>query len=92
MRVVGQVTVTPEDGSAPQKWEVFKFNGSGGVGLAMYNTKDSITGFAKVRRRGNEGAACAQALSGFFPSSLRVLRFAVGKAIDHIGTADRSTT
>lgn len=36
---------TPADGSEPQVYEVFEFT-SPGIGLAMYNTKESITGFA----------------------------------------------
>lgn len=42
-------------GCATQSYEVFTFDGPG-VGLAMYNTDESIFGFAKVRRRGR-GAA-----------------------------------
>src|SRR6187549_3871834 len=43
----GKLTVsfTPEDGSAPQSFEVFNFKGDG-VALAMYNTEESIRGFA----------------------------------------------
>ena len=41
-----ELTFTPADGSAPQKFEVFKFEGPG-VGLAMYNTEASIRGFAE---------------------------------------------
>lgn len=37
---------TPEDGSEPQKWDVFNFPEAGGVGMGMYNTTESITGFA----------------------------------------------
>lgn len=37
---------TPKDGSEPQKWEIFNFPEQGGVGMAMYNTTESITGFA----------------------------------------------
>jgi isocitrate dehydrogenase len=33
---------------SPQSYEVFTFEGPG-VGLAMYNTDDSIKGFARVR-------------------------------------------
>ena len=40
------LTFTPEDGSAPQTFEVFNFKGDG-VALAMYNTDESIRGFAK---------------------------------------------
>lgn len=41
-----EMTFTPADGSAPQKWTVFDFPENGGVGMAMYNTEDSIRGFA----------------------------------------------
>jgi len=43
----GKLTISfsPEDGSAPQTYEVFNFNGDG-VALAMYNTDESIRGFA----------------------------------------------
>lgn len=41
-----EVIYTPTDGSEPKKFEVFNFEKSGGVGLAMYNTDDSIEGFA----------------------------------------------
>jgi isocitrate dehydrogenase len=41
------VTFTPEDGSAPQSFEVFNFKGDG-VALTMYNTDESITGFARA--------------------------------------------
>ncbi len=40
------MTFTPEDGSAPQTFEVFNFKG-GGVALSMYNTDESIRGFAR---------------------------------------------
>ncbi len=40
------LTFTPDDGSAPQVHEVYQFKGPG-VGLAMYNTDESIRGFAK---------------------------------------------
>ena len=39
------ITYTPEDGSAPTSHEVFNFKGDG-VALAMYNTDESIRGFA----------------------------------------------
>lgn len=44
----GKLTLTfiPEDGSAPQSFEVFNFKGDG-VALAMYNTDESIRGFAR---------------------------------------------
>jgi isocitrate dehydrogenase len=41
------LTFTPEDGSAPQSFEVYNFK-SDGVALAMYNTDESITGFARA--------------------------------------------
>eukprot|EP01091_Cochliopodium_minus_P000712 TRINITY_DN10630_c0_g1_i1.p1 TRINITY_DN10630_c0_g1~~TRINITY_DN10630_c0_g1_i1.p1 ORF type:complete len:435 (-),score=143.67 TRINITY_DN10630_c0_g1_i1:43-1347(-) len=37
---------TPDDGSAPKSFEVFKFN-SPGVGCAMYNVDESIQSFAE---------------------------------------------
>jgi len=39
------ITFTPEDGSAAQNFEVYNFK-SDGVALAMYNTDESIRGFA----------------------------------------------
>jgi len=39
------MTFTPEDGSTPQTFEVFNFKGDG-VALSMYNTDESIKGFA----------------------------------------------
>ena len=39
------LTFTPEGGGAPQTFEVFNFKGDG-VALAMYNTDESIRGFA----------------------------------------------
>lgn len=39
------VTFTPEDGSAAQSFEVYNFKGDG-VAMAMYNTDESIRGFA----------------------------------------------
>jgi isocitrate dehydrogenase len=41
------VTFTPEDGSEPQSFEVYNFKGDG-VALAMYNTDESIRGFARA--------------------------------------------
>ena len=43
----GKLTMTfsPEDGSAPQEFEVYQFKGPG-VALGMYNTEESIVGFA----------------------------------------------
>lgn len=42
-----QITFTPDDGSAPQSFEVYNFKGDG-VALAMYNTDESIAGFARA--------------------------------------------
>jgi len=41
------ITYTPEDGSTPISHEVFNFKGDG-VALAMYNTDESIRGFARA--------------------------------------------
>lgn len=41
------ITFTPEDGSEPQSYEVYNFKGDG-VALAMYNTDESIRGFARA--------------------------------------------
>lgn len=41
-----EMTYVPADGSAPQKWKVFDFPQGGGVGMGMYNTVESIDGFA----------------------------------------------
>jgi len=41
------ITFTPEDGSEPQSYEVYNFRGDG-VALAMYNTDESIIGFARA--------------------------------------------
>jgi isocitrate dehydrogenase len=41
------MTFTPEDGSAPQHVEIFRFP-AGGVALGMYNLDDSIRDFAKA--------------------------------------------
>jgi len=42
----GTVTIkfTPDDGSEPQEYKVFHFEGDG-VAMSMYNTDESITGF-----------------------------------------------
>lgn len=37
----------PEDGSQATEWEVFEFEGDGGVAMSMYNTDESIYGFAR---------------------------------------------
>lgn len=41
------MTFVPEDGSEPIEWEVFNFEGAGGVAMSMYNTDESIYGFAR---------------------------------------------
>lgn len=45
----GKLTLTfePADGSAPQKYEVYQYEGDG-VAMAMFNTDESITGFARA--------------------------------------------
>jgi len=40
------MTFTPEDGGETQTFEVYNFQGDG-VGMAMYNTDESILGFAR---------------------------------------------
>jgi len=40
-----EITFTPTNGGEKQQWKVFEFKGNG-VGLAMYNTDESIEGFA----------------------------------------------
>lgn len=40
------ITFTPDDGSPEQRHEVYHFEGNG-VALAMYNTDESIAGFAR---------------------------------------------
>lgn len=44
----GKLTMTfsPEDGGEPKSWEVYNFQGDG-VALSMYNTDESIAGFAR---------------------------------------------
>lgn len=39
------MTFTPEDGSTATSWDVYQFDGNG-VAMAMYNTDESIEGFA----------------------------------------------
>lgn len=41
-----QVVFTPDDGSDKTVYDVFHYPPEGGVGLAMFNTDESITGFA----------------------------------------------
>jgi len=45
----GKLTMSfiPEDGSKATEWEVFNFEGDGGVAMSMYNTDESIYGFAR---------------------------------------------
>jgi isocitrate dehydrogenase len=40
------MTFTPENGDAPKIWEVYNFEGNG-VAMSMYNTEESIFGFAR---------------------------------------------
>ncbi len=40
------ITFTPEDGSTPQTFNVYNFDGNG-IAMAMYNTDESIAGFAR---------------------------------------------
>ncbi len=40
------ITFTPEDGSKPSSYEVFNFTDDG-IAMAMYNTDESIRGFAR---------------------------------------------
>ncbi len=41
------ITFTPEDGSEPQSFDVYDFEGDG-IAMAMYNTDESIIGFARA--------------------------------------------
>lgn len=41
-----ELTFTPADGSEKRQMQVFEFKNGGGVGMAMYNTDESIRGFA----------------------------------------------
>ena len=44
----GKLTITFEgENGEKQEYEVYNFNGEGGVALAMYNTDESIRGFAR---------------------------------------------
>ena len=40
------MTFTPENGKEIS-WEVYQFEGQGGVAMSMYNTDESIYGFAR---------------------------------------------
>ena len=41
------MTFVPEDGGEATEWEVYNFEGAGGVAMSMYNTDESIYGFAR---------------------------------------------
>ena len=41
------ITFTPEDGSQAQSYDIYDFEGDG-IAMAMYNTDESITGFARA--------------------------------------------
>jgi isocitrate dehydrogenase len=41
------MTFVPEDGGEKQEWIVYNFEGEGGVAMSMYNTDESIYGFAR---------------------------------------------
>jgi len=43
-----EVVFTPKSGAKETRTEVFNFPATGGCGLAMYNTKDSINDFAET--------------------------------------------
>ena len=45
----GKLTMTfiPDDGGEAKEWEVYNFEGAGGVAMSMYNTDESIYGFAR---------------------------------------------
>ena len=45
----GKLTMSfiPEGGGEATEWEVFNFEGDGGVAMSMYNTDESIYGFAR---------------------------------------------
>ncbi len=45
----GKLTMTfvSEDGGEATEWEVYNFEGAGGVAMSMYNTDESIYGFAR---------------------------------------------
>ena len=45
----GKLTMTfvPEDGGEATEWEVYNYEGAGGVAMSMYNTDESIYGFAR---------------------------------------------
>ena len=40
------MTFTPENGD-PKTWDVYDYEGAGGVAMSMYNTDESIYGFAR---------------------------------------------
>ena len=47
-----EITFTPKDGSEPMKFNVFDFEGTGGVALAMYNTDKVNTIMATEPQKG----------------------------------------
>ena len=44
------LTFTPDDGGEPQEYHVYDFEGEGGVAMSMFNTEESIRGFAQIGR------------------------------------------
>ncbi len=41
------MTFTPDNDGTPETWEIFDFAKGGGVAMGMYNTDESIAGFAR---------------------------------------------
>jgi isocitrate dehydrogenase len=41
------MSFTPKNGGEGKSWDVCEFPKDGGVGMGMYNTDESIIGFAK---------------------------------------------
>jgi isocitrate dehydrogenase len=41
-----EMKFVPKNGGEPKVWKVFEFPEEGGVGMGMYNTEESIRGFA----------------------------------------------
>ncbi len=44
-----ELTYTPKDGGEPMKFEVYDFEGTGGVALAMYNTDKAHILYIKIQ-------------------------------------------
>jgi len=42
------MSFTPDNGGEVKEWKVCDFPKGGGVGMGMFNTEESITGFAKA--------------------------------------------